>query len=433
MPYELIVGEEHYPHETKAQAVAHRAQLGRGEIMFAATSIETRNWQMRESARFDTSAYTPVPWNQTHWGRDLFFRHYPHLSLSLKGKIAYTPDDLYGYEDRQIRCTAGRYLGEFAPHLAETQRAAFALAVRGFYSGAYQVADTPDDTARVYLHGDVDSFDSLNSCMGPGNFPDLASHPARAYGNSSLAVAYLGSIAEGGLVLARTVIDPDRREYVRVYGDPVLGSLLERDGFTHVDTLCDDNYLSVQLDKRHSSPLCPYIDGGAHGDRTRRHGVEIIQFSEDGEYDLQQTCGYLIDEPERTCDHCGQALDDDDVEYCESCLNDSNTCSFCDELFFSDGYAIENGDEISCGCIRPRACEVDGCDGEYWPLRTSTEPLCAGHTDYVWCNDHSVWYDPDDNCAECLADREPEDSADTDTPIIATDDTETLPLPLEVI
>ena len=202
MPYVLVVNGEPHTHPTKQEAIAHRNELGAGEISFIASEREHQDWRARERTRFDSGLYAPVPWNQTHWGRILYDRHYPHLSVSLKGKVAYTPDDLYGYEDRQIRCTAGRYLGEFAPHLTEPQRAAFALSVRGFYAGAYQVALTPDDVARVYIQCDSDNFPSLNSCMGPGNFSDVGTHPARAYGDSSLAVAYLGSIGEDSKIQA---------------------------------------------------------------------------------------------------------------------------------------------------------------------------------------------------------------------------------------
>jgi hypothetical protein len=75
-------------------------------------------WRERERKKFADGTYARVPWHGERWfvGSMADLNHFVHVSEDDPSKVAYTPDDRFGSEDRQLRMKPGKYLRK---HFAE--------------------------------------------------------------------------------------------------------------------------------------------------------------------------------------------------------------------------------------------------------------------------------------------------------------------------
>lgn len=222
-------------------------------------------WKTREEARFIDGTYQYVPWHAMYIHFALA-HHFCHMSTSMDGTVAYTPDDEYGRRDKQIKIKPYRYLREFFPHLND-------LAVRQWsdmclfrYNSDIDmiIARTKDEIETVYRSGP-------SSCMsGP-------LHPVGAWASEDFGVAYIKHRGNKHAA-ARTVVCVTKKVYARIYGDggaytTLLGQKLKDAGYVHADRASRNWMQGMKLCPENTNGRIPTIDfqhcGGEYNeDRT---------------------------------------------------------------------------------------------------------------------------------------------------------------------
>lgn len=335
------------------------------------------DWKAREQEKFDSGEYTRLPWCSEEWYRAYSpaVDHYAHVSTDDPSKIAYTPDDRHGREDRQLRTRPGKYLRKYFPDLSPQQIQELA----GRFAGANErnelkFAHTADDIEKVYLNGP-------RSCMSHdiGNFSSPV-HPTRAYAAGDLAVAFIG---DGDDITARAVCWPEKHVRSTIYGDAArLGPLLEEAGFG----IDNQNFYGARLAKipHDCSWVAPYMDGAY----SVEIGVEFLVISKCGELSCDTTTGVIGG---MACDSCGDTmpLDDSrsvgDATWCEGCFDDhAFYCGSCEECYHND-CANSVGDAVWC----------DDC--------TSTGAFCCKHCEEYHSDSDGTAVDGDTWCESCAS------------------------------
>jgi hypothetical protein len=420
------------------RATAHAAANGQAGyvVTFVCSDEERETWTARESSRFTDGTYTPVPWSSYyHESTDL---HYAHLSIKTPGLIAYTPTDEHGIADRQVTVKPGKYLTEFYSDIYSKERIdAFVEKVKATFDDAL-IATSADDIRQVYVNGP-------SSCMShDDDYYWSHVHPVTVYGDSDVACAYLGELRK---VSARCLIYPEKKVYTRVYGDKTLERILQRMGYSS-GTLNGAHIRCIPVDggRRRESYVMPYVDWCESADLVRVNGVNWFRLREDdrGEYYTQDTDGVTGETEHYTCRHCDGRMTED-TTYCDSCREDMMSCERCDhESFDSNDFTevqVRHGHDYYCNdCAEQYSHTCAVCD-ETWYSRTWEEPVCRSCYDsYTLCIDCDDWTencdvqraDDDDEarCQDCHDTHVASLSEDIDTPIVATHDTDTLPLPI---
>lgn len=431
------------PFERKEDALAARQD---GQTVTRVLTVDERaSWRAREQARFDDGEYTPVPWaeavacNEARLGwdyeslpgaracaerpfcylhrRDQHLRdeirermrdHFAHISLNNPGMIAYTPDEAHGADDRQVRVKPGRYLQQFASTLfGESDIARYVAQVKAA-SGELKLARTADEIARVYT-----ANNGPTSCMDRRHF-SFSSTPVRVYGDSDLAVAYLGTLADDrddDVIAARCIVWPERKLFGRAYGDTAtLQAVLRTHGYTHGEM----DGARVHAIEHDGDYLMPYIDGIS----TCSLDGDWFVLDDSGDFDCQRTDG-RTSSPHGDCSNCGGRCDSDET-YCESCENDRQTCGRCGEDYFDSNageYFEARGEWMCRECIRNAShdCEVCGdrvCEFDFTRQERISRDmhLCADcHDDHDTCTECQTYYPTDElremrdgrYCADC--------------------------------
>lgn len=357
-------------YETRAEAyAAQQATPEPRKITFVVLCGERDSWTYRERCRFVRYEYIQVPWS--NWldsaapssALSAVSCHYPHLAIKSPGKIAYTPDDEYGLQDRQLVVRPGRYLDQFLrPYITDEQYHAWIAACR---VEAYRVATTADEIERVYAIGP-------NSCMGHPvdslnedrqRRYDTNTHPVRAYGDSDLAVAYIG---DDDHVSQRAVIWPVAKRYIRIYGTGALRALLEANGYTQgsadgarIRAICLDRYQDIWL--------MPYVDGISSASRDGSWFV----LDDHGGYCTGHTHGHtggrgdLGIAVDRTCERCEEPCGANET-YCESCEEERTVCARCDDTVWMDrdDVYVVDGESYCAECYSHFTC-CDDCSTEF--------------------------------------------------------------------
>lgn len=395
------------PYDTKDQALADR-QDGQ-TITFVASESERQTWIDRESSRMSSGHYVPVPWADVHWATK-HWDHFAHVSLDVPGMIAYTPDDAHGVADRQIRVKPGKYLQKFcADHLTADDVNDWASRVKS-YTADLQLATTPDDIARVYC-----SENGPTSCMSRDSYHqkfDFETHPTRVYGNSDLAVAYIGTLGEGetdSRIAARAVVWPANKIWSRIYGDTAtLQHVLTKAGYSEGDV---DGSRVRAIRRDRGGYYMPYVDGVSYAELD---GKWFVLGS--GEYATDNTDGSTDEEDSNTCANCGDRCGEDDT-WCQSCDNDRQYCEHCGNDYFGDDassghYSEERSTWFCESCYDNHSHTCQHCEesfNEYdfsrrdWNGRNND--LCGDCHDSVGscteCGDYSDDLDDADYCRDC--------------------------------
>ena len=229
-------------------------------VTFVANEEERAIWTNRELDRIAEGQYHPVPWTIV----PSRVAHYAHISTGNANLIAYTPDDVFGVEDRQLRVKPGKYLTQFYGDVYTPEEIVVWSDRVKAMSLDMHIATTPEECESVYtsLHGP-------DSCMsGKGDWA-AGKHPATVYGGFDTAVAYIGHIGgphSNHNITARAVIRTDRKLFYRAYGvaSGVLVAMLLAAGYTQTtDALQGARVRAVSLDAYYW--LMPYIDGVGTG------------------------------------------------------------------------------------------------------------------------------------------------------------------------
>lgn len=387
-------------YDTKPEALADR-QDGQ-TVTFIASDAEKTSWRERELDRQIAGTYVRVPWDGELCGTSETLWHFAHVSLDVPGMIAYTPDDAYGIADRQIRTKPGKYLQQFYPQLTPAEINAYASRVKA-YTNTLQLATTPDDIAKVYCAEDgPTSCMSRDSCSKRLKFP-FEDHPTRVYGDSDLAIAYIGEL-RGELdssIAARAIVWPAKSVYGRLYGDEAtLKHVLESAGYVRGSMR---GARVRAIDDGNGDYLMPYVDGIDYADLDGDYFVLGR-----GEYGVQETNGTTSEGSHNTCSNCGDRCDGDE-SYCYSCEQDRHYCDGCGEDFFdSDAgtYSGARGEWRCDDCWESHDCEA--CNEtlhEYnyrrseWPATLCSD--CEDMTPCEGCSEYSDNVDSDGYCEDC--------------------------------
>lgn len=409
MPYYLHASdyapEYGTPFEDRQQALLWR--LKHQTVTFVASRDQRNDWQDREYNRFESGQYLSVPWNGVSWA---VREHYAHLSVSHPGMIAYTPDDEYGVQDRQMRIKPGKYLKQIHPEISQADIDYWLGQIKA--RGAdLQLATSARDIEAVYVNGP-------RSCMShhTGDYRTRGVHPTAVYADSDLAIAYVGDLESyPPEISARCVVWPEKKIYGRRYGD---GETLERILRAHGYEAGSMEGAKVRaISVRGDCYAMPYIDGVEYADLDGKYFV-----LGDGDYSTTGTDGVAGQEERYSCEHCGASHDNEDSNYCESCESDRQYCEGCDEDHF-DGSFTEIGGTYYCeSCTRERTHECEAC-GESWEEDTdSPDPLCSDcAATHARCDDCEEWtatddLDSDGHCADCHVEDEAADSGESESP-----------------
>jgi hypothetical protein len=285
--------------------------------------IERDFWCIREQLRLHYHEYQWLPktvWPTIGSPSEPRHLHVLHLSRIHPGKVAYTPSPEYGRQDRQVVTTIGKYLTKYYSDVYSAEEIRnFANELRAATTiSDVLFAETADEIESVYMRSAVASCMSkpLESFRGH-------MHPVRIYGGSDLAVAYLEDSKQR--VTARTVVWPDKKIWVRLYGDDVLRIKLEDAGYEQKSL--DGARLPLIRNESGDGYIAPYIDGAAQdfdveGDYlVIVHGGDL-QCSPDGITYPQDS-----DEDSRCCDGCGYNTNEEDLTYSE--FHDQHFCGDC--------------------------------------------------------------------------------------------------------
>lgn len=401
------------------------------KITFHASYEENRIWHNRERERFRTNVYARVPWTDFYDGHT---DHFLHISVKDPGYVAYTPDDESGIRDRQVRVRPGKYLAEFYPHVAHDTIQTW---IHSTTPEALQLrlARTADEVDRVYANGPRSCMRSWvtghdGTCY---NKRGLTTSPVIAYGDSDLAVAYMGTLDH---VTARAVVWPEEKKHSKVYGlTSVLASVLKENGYTPGD-MDGARLRAVPVPEIHGAVFMPYVDNVDHA----RIDGEWITLGA-GSISAQPTEGYIRGEDavdgDTRCRSCEEWYDGDSAEYqnglCDACESDRHDCAHCDERCDEDSMQqiqMYRGERWVCdSCVDEHSRSCESCGDEWNDL--SVRPGDRGsdycpdcHDSMEYCEDCSQHFDTreDETCPRCKDDEDSdEDSASDapDTPIVA--------------
>jgi hypothetical protein len=392
-------------------------------VVFIPSYKESCDWRDREDHRlsgklppeYDKDGkqimYVAVPWKGDDWysndGRDgdensttWQSMHYAHMSRVMPGQVAFTPTEEYGVQNRKIRMTVARYLDKFARFhngdlaLTTKEIARYVAIVKAHADQQLKIARAGADIVKVYLNGP-------SSCMSHavGDYETGGVHPVSAYGDSDLGVAYLGDPATG--VSARSIVWPDKKIYIRIYGDDTLRLVLEENGYKN-DSLAGATFPAIRLTG--GRYLFPYIDTCRRDDGmtadliTKANGKQYFKLKPSGgEYDVKVTEGIaVVAEEDHTCSNCGDHVNGDDYNedtgLCNSCYQDHWHCERCGEDYYNDDdrYSSEDGDNYCHTCYDKLFARCKSCQSEYRRDDDRASKRDRGVSDY---------------CAECSDDQ----------------------------
>ena len=196
----------------------------------------TNDWREREKKRLANGEYKPVIWLNEPWWRELP-NHFVHVSVKDTTKVAFTPDAEKGAADKQTIVAPGKYLQKFfGDVLTSEQIRTYTMQHNTtFELNELKFVTTPEEIERVY-----------KPYLGSSCFSGTTK--ANLYGSGDFAVAYIENTK--GEITARTVCVPERKIYVKIYGDyQRLGSLLAKAGYK--DTPYDSKaYKGLRLVKK---------------------------------------------------------------------------------------------------------------------------------------------------------------------------------------
>ena len=371
--------------------------LGRSEVFFfkvrnALVSImdiedsnnDKRLWAYREKSRLYNKVYNPVTPDANFYIRHWMTQDYAHMSVNDNKLIAYTPDDAWGRDDRQLRTRIGKYINKLISDekviLTEDEvRDQVTIISAGNEIPELLIARTCGEIDSVYCNGP-------SSCMQPGcsEAGDLATgdeSPAQMYATPDLGVAYFKNGL--GAIKARCVVNMKDKEYVRIYGDAVrLTRALEDGGFT-AGTIEGCRLLKIKHDGYY---MMSYLDDVG---RVNNLDEKYFILDSDGEYDAQQCSGLLdYNEDRSECWECGDRYDEDDMTWINRL--DRQVCQCCLENEYSEvrgRYGTEYYANHECNAAH---------DIFEWGDENCTREYMEYTLNLVYIEDNDCWYDSDD-------------------------------------
>jgi hypothetical protein len=342
MPYQIINVELNEPASDVLYDTAHEALLARGLYSFrtrimAIVKSDDTSWMERERIRLEDGTYTPVPdWFQQYCNPSHFVHVARHKDIS-EGLIAFTENAEKGQQDIQLRLTVSRYLSRFHGDVLSSDT--ISRIYQRFMGSSSDYTLTIEQTKEAFIYayerqGVTSESSSFISCMEK-DFSHLPEHPAAVYytgsKSDSLAIAYIKNpdtaCRTTERVLARAVVWPENKSFVRVYGRDetmrtALITMLEEAGFERTDDFSGARLQRIRYDN--GKFVMPYIDGDAQCIDEYDDHFEITHH---GQFQATETQGY-ISASRFSCEYCGDGIDDEDGihhvagdHWCEHCAD----------------------------------------------------------------------------------------------------------------
>ncbi len=289
--------------------------------------IVTAAWEEREAKRMQDGTYKPLPdfITDAYWwqnNKQIHGKHFAHLADKDESKIAFTESPEKGEADIQLVLSPTAYLSRYFGQVLG-QRDIRDIGSM-FQTGSFELKTSfsPDDFERIYEAAQNVCGDgsSAESCMRyPRRNFETPRHPSYAYGAGDLAIAWVDN--EDG-VYGRAVIWPEKKTYVRVYGNnanyqALMHRLLRAQGYVHVKEFEGARLLKYALPEiKHDNGmyyLAPYLDN--RGTRYLREEGDFFVMTSDSEGTIycDTTCGKMFVYKTVTCAKLGIQVRADDT------------------------------------------------------------------------------------------------------------------------
>ena len=267
---------------------------------------------------------TKVPAGFPHKPEHMPFVHFDEEQEAYV--IGFFASEQHGQLFRATAMKPGRYLARFFPEIGMDEQRMWASKIDAF--GELHIATTTEDIVSVYVNGP-------NSCMSkPLSAYDGHIHPVSVYGDSDLALAYLGSKESA---TARCLIWPGRKVFGRIYGDEIrMRMALEREGYS------DGRFRGARIRaivNSHNSGevIMPYLDGDQMVSRVTDKDGDWFVIDCDGPYCCDSTRGTIhASENSYYCPYLDEYCDEDDTIFVHG--PDEHWHNSC----------VENGDAFEC-------------------------------------------------------------------------------------
>ena len=355
-------------------------------------------WIYREFLRFEKDEYKPFTSkaledflcdNLDLQERQNFRRMFLHISTEHPKMVAFTPNEDYGRQDRQVRMSAGRFFRKYLPGVDDQTVRQLANEVScETQPSELHFAHTEEDIMWVYSN-EV----NFQSCMSGYKF-NGKDHPVRAYAGPDTAVAYL--LSKGGdQVTSRTVVNVREKTWLRIYGDDSqMRTLLLAEGYEQSNTCLEFARLKyIEID---GTVLCPYLDGDATtADIEERGGERYIVPKAHGAGDFRCTgTDGTFEGPEEVyeCPHCEERYDEDDWDNARMFSERENTV-FCENCSDEFTYAIVGRDFNSVHCDKLYDYVEDRYNSLYeYEGATYIEEALPSFDLFLWENNMEVYH-----------------------------------------
>lgn len=385
--------------------------------LFPAASDEIEH--LNDSGRFTMSNASVLAWVNEHWWVNSTQRleHYLHVSMKDRTKVAYATHYENLAKGNYLATTPGRYLTKwFSNVLSEADIRAWATRQVALHTDrTVHFARSASECARVINDGP-------NSCMAKSFYSGNDSwyrgmcHPGRAYGYSDkrptwapdTAVAYITADNQAdGHIKARAVCWPERKVYVRVYGDVEQMQRAMTDiGYQQTERALVGARIRRIEDENGNGYVIPYVDkgvqsgGGSLHAKTDASDDKYWRINDEG-YGVNTYKGYENKGVTDSIDEDDDDEDDDDEDYttCEDCgarVHNDDT--------YSIGY---HGDRMVGSCCIDEYTSAIGLRGNEYYVSNDNVTRCETDGNYYdddylsendihRCESSGDWYHIDD-------------------------------------
>lgn len=244
---------------------------------------------------------------------------YPHASEDNDGMLAFTPNEEWGKQDRQLKMKFGKFFRKYYEgDISDQQLKGLANAFVGTYGKLELLWAEGTDIADVYDYRHV----GFGSCMS-GEHDFLYDNPALVYDSPDIKLAWLGN-KENQEVRARALINVEKKEFSVVYGNEQLYALLKNEGYTDGD-LDGCRIKKIPIGYKHDSKyIMPYID---RVDNFADYDDDYFIIG-GGDWMANSTEGYMSVVPQIYCPACDEFHDEAFMEevhggdlICEGCID----------------------------------------------------------------------------------------------------------------
>ena len=398
---------------------------------------DEHGWWHKRYYRKDNRPLHPVvdsfikQWRPLDWQQLLL--EWPHVSTMDPSKIAYTPNQRYGVDDRQLVTSIGKYLNKHWPHVPDHLRRD-AVAAYSF-DEMYFVHTTPEIIQGIEMgprscmqsgYGTI-PFNAHDKARMEAWFkdktnvePDWQRHPYCVYAPE--LGWHMAVRVKNGEFLGRALClnHNDTNVFVRTYSrrsgedsqsssDHMLEQWLQAQGYEKESEWPNGARLLKVEHPTKDGLMAPYIDGpGTDARKVDDEGDHLVINYEGGSLTCDNTDGTVEGstepDPDSTCEDCGAAIHCEEDSYAHVDRHEDRTvCGCClDNYSFVRGssrwdsyreYYIHNNDavELQCGSYsidpeNPPDGVVQLESGEWADL---DDAVCID-SDYYLCTDSDV-------------------------------------------